>query len=100
VNRHRRVREAGDAGLLAEAQAGGLGPAQAVAAEDSWQYLWSTAERVLSEEETTALWLHYVEDLPAAEIAVVLDRSRSAVKTMLFRARKKLLPFVEEVSHV
>ena len=51
----------------------------------------------LGEDELAALWLHYVDQLPVGEIAVVLDRSRVAVKTMMFRARKKLLPLVGEL---
>ena len=48
----------------------------------------------LGEDELAAARLHYVEEMPVGEIAVVLDRSRVAVKTMMFRARKKLLPLV------
>jgi RNA polymerase sigma-70 factor (ECF subfamily) len=63
----------------------------AVAAEDH-RDLWAVAAAVLSENEYTALWLYYVEDMPARQIAAVLGRSCAAVKTMLHRARRKLLP--------
>ena len=62
------------------------------AEEDSRRQLWEVAARVLSEEETTALWLHYVEALPLGEVAAVLGQSRIAVKVQMFRAGKKLLP--------
>jgi hypothetical protein len=44
----------------------------------------------------TALWLYYVEDMPAREIARVLDRSWASVKVLMFRARKRLLPLSAE----
>jgi DNA-directed RNA polymerase specialized sigma24 family protein len=53
------------------------------------------AARILSEEEMTAVWLYYVEDMPAREIAVVLGRTWVGVKTILFRARRRLLPLLE-----
>ena len=46
---------------------------------------------VLSEEEMTALWLYYVKTCRCA-VAAVVERSWVAAKTMLFRARRKLLP--------
>ena len=46
----------------------------------------------------TAVWLYYVEDMPVAEIAQILSRTRMAVKTMLHRARKKLLPTLQEMN--
>ena len=66
-------------------------------ADENRRYLWSRANEVLAEEEMTALWLSYVEGMPAREIAMVLDRSWVSVKTMMFRARKKLLPLVKDL---
>ena len=65
-------------------------------AEENRSRLWDRAAGVLSEEQTTALWLHYVEDMPARAIAQVLGRSWASVKVMLFRARKRLLPLLGE----
>jgi RNA polymerase sigma-70 factor, ECF subfamily len=65
-------------------------PGDEVAEAESSRLLWATAADVLTERERTTLWLYYTEDMPVAEIARVVDRSPSAVKTMLFRARKKL----------
>jgi RNA polymerase sigma-70 factor, ECF subfamily len=70
-------------------------PWLAMAAKEDRQNLWSLAAKTLSEEQTTILWLYYVEDLPVYEIARVLGRSQGSVKVLLFRARRKLLPFVE-----
>lgn len=65
-------------------------PEQLVVADESRHRLWDIAAAVLSEQQNTALWLYYVEEMPVKQIASVLGRSRMAVKTMLYRARKKL----------
>jgi RNA polymerase sigma-70 factor (ECF subfamily) len=57
--------------------------------------LWRLASKILSEEQTTALWLYYVEELSAGEIAALLGRSWLATKTLMSRARKKLRPHFE-----
>ena len=56
--------------------------------------LWSRAEIVLSRNEYSALRLRYVENRDIPAIAVALSFSRLYVRLLLFRARKKLLPFV------
>ena len=99
INYHRRPRPAANDAELKKAAATALGPAEAAAAADEHRYLWQAARRTLAADEVTALWLHYVDEMPLAEIAMVLDRSRAAVKTMMFRARKKLLPLVGELAH-
>jgi RNA polymerase sigma-70 factor, ECF subfamily len=98
INYQRRARPAADDKSIRAAESRAAGPEQLAMEADSRQYLWSAAARVLAEDEQTALWLHYVEDMPIAEIAVVLDRSSTAVKTMMFRARKRLQPFVVELA--
>ena len=70
----------------------GSAPDELAAAAEDRRHLWQLAAGILSEEEMTALWLYYVEDLSAREIGVVLERSWLAVKSLLSRARKKLLP--------
>ncbi|HZZ42133.1 MAG TPA: sigma-70 family RNA polymerase sigma factor [Tepidisphaeraceae bacterium] len=59
---------------------------------ESSQRIWAVANAVLTEDQVTALWFYYVEDLPAGDIARVMGRSWVSVKTMLHRARKKLHP--------
>ncbi|HPZ82990.1 MAG TPA: sigma-70 region 4 domain-containing protein, partial [Thermogutta sp.] len=39
----------------------------------------------------TAVWLFYVEELSIRQIAAVIGKSESAVKTILCRARKVLV---------
>jgi RNA polymerase sigma-70 factor (ECF subfamily) len=63
-----------------------------VAADEARRSLWNMASAMLAADEVSALWLHYAEELSTAEVGQVLGRSRMAVKTMLFRARKRLEP--------
>jgi RNA polymerase sigma-70 factor (ECF subfamily) len=97
LNYHRRPRPENSA-VIESAACRGVGPAEAAAAADSRQYLWDRAAEVLSEDELTAMWLHYVESMSTREIATVLERSSVAIKTMIFRARKKLAPVLEELA--
>lgn len=96
INHHRRVRPVGTADALPCLEARTPGPAQAAVEEEDRRSLWGKAAEVLSEEEMTALWLHYVEDMPVRQVAAILGRSWVAVKTMMFRARKRLRPLVAE----
>lgn len=52
--------------------------------------LWRTAEKHLSRDAFSALWLHYREDLPLAEVGRVLGKREGAVKVLVHRARKTL----------
>ncbi len=52
--------------------------------------LWSLASKQLSEAQFSALWLHYVEDLPVAEVAAAMGRTRIGARVLLHRARRKL----------
>ena len=52
----------------------------------------------LSEREFSGLWMRYVEDKPLAEIALVLDKPVATVKVILFRARRRLEPFVRDLA--
>ena len=97
LNYHRRPRP--ESGAAVEAvECGGAGPAELAAAADSRRYLWDRAAEVLSQEELTAMWLHYVESMTTRDIATVLERSGVAIKTMIFRARRKLAPVIEELA--
>ena len=62
-----------------------------MADEEDRRRFWDAVARILSEEERTALWLFYVEEMPARDIAAVLGRSWVGVKTMMYRARQRLL---------
>ncbi|HLP84668.1 MAG TPA: sigma-70 family RNA polymerase sigma factor [Phycisphaerales bacterium] len=52
--------------------------------------LWSLAERTLSPDQQTALWLRYAEDMSIGEIAKVMGKSQVGVRVSLFRARQTL----------
>ena len=60
--------------------------------------LWSRARETLTEEQFMALWLFYVDEVPAGDVARILNRSWVSVKTMMHRARKKLAPLVAELA--
>jgi RNA polymerase sigma-70 factor, ECF subfamily len=89
---HRRRRTGQASSALDALESSAAEACDLVAADESRQSLWKTATAVLAADEVSALWLHYVEELSTAEVAQVLARSRVAVKTMLFRARKRLEP--------
>ena len=64
--------------------------ARAIIDEADAAELWTLVGRTVSRESAEALWLCYVECMPAAEIARVLGRTSISVKTLLFRARRDL----------
>jgi RNA polymerase sigma-70 factor, ECF subfamily len=97
INHHRPARPMADSPAVDSARSQAPGPPQIVIREDDRQWLWARAAEVLSEEEYTALWLFYVEDMPAREVAALLDRSWVGTKTMMYRARRKLLPFLRDL---
>jgi len=96
LNHRRRLRPTADARAVEAALSAAPAPLENLVAEETRRRLWDRVAGVLSEEQTTALWLYYVEDMPAREIARVLERSWASVKVMLFRARKRLLPLLGE----
>ena len=70
--------------------------------EDEYELpdVWAMARRVLDDKGFEAVWLRYVEDLEAGEIAVVMGRSAVGVRVLLHRARTKLASALEETSGV
>jgi RNA polymerase sigma-70 factor, ECF subfamily len=96
VSRLRRTRPTADAAAVESAADASPGPVDTAAESESRQHLWDMAAEVLGEEQVTALWLYYVEEMSVQEIAQVLGRFTPAVKTMLHRARKKLLARLED----
>jgi len=96
LNHRRRSRPTTDPKAVEAATSAAAVPLDVMVAEENRSRLWDRAAGVLSEEQTTALWLRYVEDMPARAIAQVLGRSWASVKVMLFRARKRLLPLLGE----
>ncbi len=96
IQRRKRCPAAGPDGMGA-LPAGGAGPEAAAIEKEQRGRLWDLAAASLSQPQMTALWLYYVEEMPVAEIAKVLERSRVATKTMLFRARRKLKSVLGEM---
>lgn len=76
----------------------GTDPAQPIMAREARRSLWAVAERLLSAEERSALWLKYAEHLSSADIARALGRNTIAVRVMLFRARRVLAAALDEDS--
>lgn len=94
AQRRRRLPEASDS---VESLPDGCHEPETVAIDKEQRgRLWDLAATTLSQPKMTALWLHYVEQMPIAEIAKVLNRSRVATKTMLFRARGELKKALRE----
>ena len=97
INHYRRARPAIDGQACETLESRLPGPHQAVVDEEDRRLLWGVAAEVLSEEQMIALWLHYVEQMPLRQVARILRCSQAAVKTMMYRARKKLLPLLREL---
>jgi RNA polymerase sigma-70 factor (ECF subfamily) len=94
ATRRRRAREA----AVAVADMGGGEAVAAAIATERATRLWQVARAELSEREFTSLWMRYVEDKAVAEIAMVLDKPVATVKVILFRARRRLEPFVRDLA--
>lgn len=90
INHHRRIAAAPYEETLEGVADDEPGPGDAAAQADDRRQLWARVARALSEEEYAAVWLYYVEGFSARQIAAVLGRSWLAVKSILFRARKRL----------
>jgi RNA polymerase sigma-70 factor (ECF subfamily) len=58
--------------------------------------LWATAKRVLSEDQYTAMWLRYGEDMSAVEVAKTMRKSRIGVRVLLHRARLAMVAVIEQ----
>ena len=74
------------------------GPQDAAAAEELRRQIWDIASQVLTEQQFTAVWLRYVEDMPVADIATVLGSTPAAVKLQLFRGRRRLEPLLAQAA--
>ena len=97
LNERRKRRPAGGADCVESVADSGAEPEATAIENEQRGRLWNLAATTLSQPQMTGLWLYYVEEMPVAEIAKVLKRSRVATKTMLFRARRKLKPVLGEV---
>ena len=71
-------------------------PIDALATTESRKRLWDIAASVLTDEQFAAIWLYYVEGFDTRQLSRVLGKSWVSVKTMLFRARSRLTPFLRD----
>ena len=97
INKQHRKRPAQLRVALENVEDGRPDPEQLVTDAERRDCLWDRAREVLTEPQMTATWLYYVEDMSVKQIAETLSRTPVAVKTMLFRARKKLVPVLNQL---
>jgi RNA polymerase sigma-70 factor (ECF subfamily) len=62
--------------------------------------LWVIARRELTEDQWHALWFHYAQEMPVAEVAQVMDRTPQNIRVLLFRARQSLIPHAAHIEGV
>ena len=77
--------------LPPESASEGPGPRQEVERQERVDGLWAKARRVLSAPEFEALWLRFGEDLSTEEAAHAAGRTVTTIKTLIYRARQRLL---------
>ena len=70
-------------------------PAELLARDEERHNLWQLARRSLPQNQFHALWLRYVEEMNVAEIAQAMQRTKTGVKVLLFRARQTLSDALE-----
>lgn len=65
-------------------------PARDAEAQDQIDNLWDRARRDLSEREYTVMWLRFAEERSIEEIARIAQLTKTNVKVLIFRARRRL----------
>lgn len=65
-------------------------PLRIVQQKEEKENLWSLANKLLSGDQFTALWLRYSEDMSIKQIAKIMNKTQSYTKVLLFRARNRL----------
>ncbi|MGP8238792.1 MAG: RNA polymerase sigma factor [Limisphaerales bacterium] len=65
-------------------------PAELLSRREESEEIWRLARRHLGMDQYQAIWLRYAEDMDVSQIALVLGKSQTYVKVLLFRARRKL----------
>ena len=66
------------------------GPLELCIASSEHENLWLVAKEMLTPDAYTAMWLHYIEDMPVKEVSRALGRSLSWTKVTMLRGRRKL----------
>lgn len=90
ISRQRKSRPGREGAETLETLAFDEDPSRIVGGREAVANLWDLAARLLTDEQRSALWLRYVEEMGIDEIARVLGRRRVTVRVILFRAREKL----------
>ncbi|WP_221032632.1 RNA polymerase sigma factor [Actomonas aquatica] len=70
---------------------GADGPRREADLHERVDNLWAKARRVLNGREYEALWLRFGEELSTAETAAATGQTVPGIKTLIFRARQRLL---------
>jgi RNA polymerase sigma-70 factor (ECF subfamily) len=65
-------------------------PSELLAREEERRDLWRLARKCLPAAQFQALWLRYAEDMDVAQTAQALNKTKTHVKVLLFRARQTL----------
>ncbi len=73
-----------------------IGPEERATARERSVEFWAVVRRVLPPNQRTALWLFYGEEQSVREIAAVTRRTSVAVRVLLYRARKALIPHLQD----
>jgi len=97
ATRRRSPRNPIDAGVVLDGVPVEADPGWDLARTEERAHLWAIVDRVLDDDQRSALWLRYAEDRTMSEIAAILGRSTVAVRVMLFRARARLVQHLEPV---
>lgn len=89
ADQHRRRRPGTRPELPPQADAA-PGPMAVAVASEQADRLWRVAQATLTQDQFTAVWLAYVEQLSPREIAHATGRRAGAVRVALHRARARL----------
>ena len=65
-------------------------PMRDLSEREQAEFVWQLAARLLSDDAYLIMWMMYRDDIPLKKVAAALERSESAVKVTVFRARKTL----------
>ena len=95
---HRRRRREPTGGIAAgddQADAG-PGPSDVADERETRGRVWGIADRVLNEQQWTAIWLAYGEGMTPTEVAGVMGIQAGNARVLLHRARAALAPHLAE----
>ena len=66
-------------------------PSDLIAESEEHSALWTSIRGILNDNQFTAMWLKYEQDLPVSEIATAMAKTKTHVKVILHRARQSLI---------